>query len=220
MKKIFLFLIILTIAGFSQQLNHTWGVDVSGSAMTKIAEIDTTAATTNTFYVDIDDFYFVDWYPLTVTDVMTITGSSSDTVGVDSIYGSSTQTVYSNSTRQYIGTLYTYFDNWGVKAPTTDSLAGYTINVAPGVYNSTSYSIANVDWGTNVVLETVRQAGDYLSIKNVYVHASVGKSLPPRILRFQINAPATSNTNLDDSTEVSWDFVYPAIYHVHEVQKP
>ena len=217
MKKIIFILLIFTVPLVAQQLNHTWGTNLAGTEMSKLTYIDTTAASTNSIYIDLNDFYpGYDINPLNITQ--TITGASTnDSAGVDSIYVG-TAAVYSNSDRQYVGTFYVYFDNQGA-APTADSLH-YTIAAAPGVYNSSTKSLANVDWGSNVTLESILKINDYLSINNVYLHATLKKSFPPEVIRLQINAPATTEVGLDDSTEVSWDFVYPAMYHQEAIQKP
>ncbi len=213
---------ILATIGFSQQINHTSGTNLAGALYTTGLStfIDTTAGTTNYFYVDLDDFYYVDYNPLVVSDVLTVTGSSAnDSAGVDSIYGATVATVNISSNLQYLGTIYVSFDNQGA-APTADSLGGYVINVTPGVYtNQSTKSLATADWGAAITLETVRQINDYFAINNVYVHATKYKLIPPQVLRFGINAPS-ANSGMDDSTMVYWDYAYPAIYHTHEVQKP
>lgn len=198
MKKIFLFLLILTVAGFSQQINHTVGTNLAGTAVRSIVYLDTTAATTNEIYVDLDDWYPIDLNP--------------------AVYDSATALI--NSNLLWLGTFYVSFDNQGTGSPTTDSLAGITIKATPGIYTTASKSLASADWGSAITLETVRQAGDYFAINNVYVHATKYKLIPPELLRLQINAPAASDTDCDDSTAVYWKFSYPAIYHEHEVQKP
>ena len=140
--------------------------------------------------------------------------------GLDSLYGTSSITVAQSSNLQYLGTFYVSFDNWGVASPTTDSLGGIEITATPGIYTTVSKSLALADWGDAIELEEVKQIGDYFAINNVYIHATKYKILPPEVLRLGINAPATTRVGCDDSTAVYWDFVYPAVYHVHEAQKP
>ena len=212
--KIFNFIFaFLFLAGMAhaQQLDFTCGLQQSGSAYSGagLVYIDTTGGTTNDIYVDLVDYYpFGDLYPAIVTDTITVAAGGDSTMA-----GS----LYDNSTRQYIGTFYVYFDNQGASAA-TDSLAGYTIKVTPGCYMTASRSIASAKFGTAVTLETVRQVGDYLAINNVYIHASKGKLFPPEIIKLQINAPATSDADLDDSTAVNWRFVYPEVYHPEQIQ--
>ena len=215
MKKIILILMILTVAGFMQQLKHTQGTNLGGTEYTAGlgTYIDTTAATTNYFYVDLDDFYWMDIFPMATTG--TVTGFSSDTVGLDSISGATT--VAHSSNLFYIGTFYVSFDNQGA-APTADSLGGYSITATPGFYTTASKSLAAADFGTAIELEEVREVNDYFTINNVYLHATKYKLFPPQIVRLGISPPAT-NSGMDDSTMVYWDFVYPQIYNVHGAQK-
>jgi len=210
MKQIFF--IVLVLSGFvmAQQMNHTWGTNLAGEdyAGGLGTFIDTTAGTTNYIYVDLDDYYFIDPGPLVIDYDMDL-GSGEDST-LDG-------TVKNNSDRMYLGTFYVSFDNQGA-APTADSLGGYFINVTPGIYTTENRSLALADWGTAVTLETIRVIGDYFAVNNAYIHASKYKLFPPQVIRLGINAPS-SNKGMDDSTMVYWDFSYPGIYHVHEVQK-
>ena len=225
MKKLILFILILTVAipVMAQQLNHTWGLkETSGDAWDGdgITFIDTTTGTTNVFIFDINDFSpGFDINPLVSNDVLTITGSSGDTVGVDSIYGSTTSTTNINSDRFYLGTFYAFFNNEGVKAPATDSLK-YTVAVYPGVYADNAKSVASIEFGTAVTLETIATAGDYMSINNVYLHATKYKHYPPEVIKIVIAPTGGAKSDAcDDSTHVSWDFVYPAIYQIHKERR-
>jgi len=139
----------------------------------------------------------------------TTTGTTNDIiVDIDDFYKA-----YDDS---LLGTFYTFFNNEGTASPTTDSLK-YTIKAYPGVYADDSKSVANIEWGTAVTLETIAEAGDYLAANNVYIHASLSNSFPPEVVKFEI-APVGS-ANCDDSTHVSWAYRYPAIYKVHEERK-
>lgn len=200
MKKLIFILLIFTVPLVAQQLNHTWGTNLAGETLIEIAHFDTTAAETNEIYVDLND-----WYP--GFDINPLVNDDSAVVAL-------------NSDRMYLGTLYAGFDNWGTGSPTTDSLVNITINVAPGIYTSSAKSLAEVDWGTAVTLETIEVAGDYFAVNNVYIHATKYKTFPPEVIVFTINPPATTEPGCDDSTSVAWDFVYPAMYHQEAIQKP
>ena len=209
----YLFILLLAFGLQAQQLNHTQGVQTpSGAAWDGSglgAYIDTTAGTTNNIIVDLNDFFLQDIFP-------TVTNTTGDiSVSGDSVYAAA---LYSNSTRLFLGTFYTFFDNVGTKSPTTDTLL-YTIKVYPGVYSTASKSISGVKWGTAVTLQTMTAIrGDYLAVNNVYIHASAVKPLPPEVIKLEI-APASKNTAKDDSTLVHWDYVYPAIHQVYKERK-
>jgi hypothetical protein len=211
LKKIILLVLILSIPILAQQVNYTWGVKADGSAYdgAGLVYIDTTRNTTNDIYVDISDYYPFEPNPYMVS----YTGASSDTVGLDSLYYAE----FNNSSRATFGTFFCSFDNQGTANPTTDSVL-FTIKVYPGVYTTASKSLAGVYWGSAVTLETVERINDYFSINNVYVHSTKYKTFPPEVLKFEI-API-GRSGADDSTSVAWRYAYPAIYHVHEVQKP
>lgn len=218
MKKLIIF-VLFAFALQAQQINHTTGMNMAGETQTGFVYLTCSDGADNLLYFDLDDYYFVDWNPMIVNDIMTITGydDSTDT-GVDSLAGSTTATVYSNSSRQYIGTLYVSFDALGSSAA-TDSVY-HLIKAAPGIYTTSSKSLASADFGTDVTLETVAQVGDYFSVNNVYVHSTAAKLLCPQILRINIDNHADiSSVGSDDSVAAYIDFAYPAIYHVHEVQK-
>jgi len=77
-----------------------------------------------------------------------------------------------------LGTFYVFFNNEGTGSPTTDSLK-YTIKAYPGLYANDAKSVASIEWGSAVTIETIAEAGDYLAANNIYIHASLGKSYPP-----------------------------------------
>ncbi len=210
MNKLLIFLITLTTIGLGQQLNHTWGTNLGGNVVRSIPLLDTTAATTNYIYVDLNDYYMSDINPLVIDYDMDI-GSGGDST-LDG-------TVKINSDRMYIGTFYVSFDNTGADAA-GDSLGGIEITATPGVYTESAKQLSEADWGTPVEMEEVKQVGDYFAINNVYLHATKYKHYPPEVIRLGINAPATTRPGCDDSTAVYWDFVYPAIYHSEEAAKP
>ena len=193
MKKYFILLFAFAFLTplFAQQMNYTSGLRAaSGDLWTNdgLTFIDTTSSTNNYVIVDLSDYFWTaDINPL----------FSDDSV------------VNINSDRFYVGTLYVLFDNQGVEAPTTDSLL-YTISVAPGVYTTETRAVAGAKFGTAVTLETIETINDYLSINNVYLHASKYKFFPPEVIRFNI-AP-TGDKDCDDSTKVNWRFAYPQIY--------
>ena len=176
---------------FSQQLNYTSGRTTPGGALWSndgITYIDTLTGTTNDIIVDLDDYALgYDINPVATTD--------------------SANTGYLlNSNRFVLGTFYCYFDNQGTGSPTTDSVL-YTIKVYPGVYTSENKAISGLKYGTAVTLETIRVVNDYLSINNVYVHATKYKHFPPEAIKIEI-API-GDADCDDSTKVNWRMVYP-----------
>lgn len=179
------FLLALTFFVFGQKIVYDLGYTASGSEYTAGATLDTVTGTATNVI-----FYFAEknWYPFDVNPLF-----AADTGG----------TVKINSDRFYIGTLYTYFD----ANLAADSII-YTIKAYPGVLTS-STSLATAKWGTAVTLETVRVAGDYMSINNVYVHASKYKHYPPEVLKIEF-APVADPDN-DDLTAISWRLVYPVL---------
>jgi len=194
-KKLLLFM-ILPMLLFSQQMNHSWGTNLAGETLSGLNYITVTDGGTNAIYVDLND-----WYPIDISPLF-----SDDSV------------VNISSDRMYLGTFYTNFDTKGA-APTADSVYFY-IKVYPGIYTTTSKSLASAVWGSAITLETVAETGDYFAINNVYLHASKYKHFPPEVIKLSIDNHADiSAVGSDDSIKVDWNFTYPAIYHEHEVQK-
>jgi len=198
--KAFILVFAMAFLVFGQQINYTYGVKkTSGDAWdgNGLLYIDTTRTTTNDIIIDLNDYFFVDANPVALGD------SSDDIIG--------------NSDNALIGTFYCYFDNEGTASPTTDSLK-YTIKAYAGIYTDDSRSVANIKYhATAVTLETLAAVGDQYTINNVYVEASLGKTIPPEVIKIEIAPVASSNG--DDSTHVSWRFAYPAIYKVHQERK-
>jgi hypothetical protein len=190
--KILIFLLTFVSFCFAQQVNYTWGVKTpSGDAWgAGLTYIDTTVGTTNNIIVDLKDYFLgFDISPAVTTD-------------------SANTSYLLTSERFYLGTFYCAFDNQGV-APTADSL-NYTIKVYPGVYNSDALAIASIHWGAAVTLETINVINDYLSVNNIYVHATKYKHFPPEVFKLEI-API-GYTGCDDSTAVDWRVAYPQVY--------
>jgi hypothetical protein len=218
MKKILMFVLLMFIAVQAQQINHGTGTNLAGESLSRFVYLTATDGANNYVYFDMDDYYFVDWYPLFVTEVLTLSGDGPNDVGMDTLTASTTTTVYSNSDRMYIGTLYISFDTQGA-APTADSVY-HLIKAAPGIYTSASESLASADFGSEVTLETVAEVGDYFSINNVYIHSTATKVLCPQILRINIDNHAdVSSVGADDSVAAYIDFAYPAIYTERKTHK-
>jgi hypothetical protein len=178
-KIILLLLLFLTVLAGAQQINYTYGLQTPSAAAWNgngIVYIDTTTGTTNDIIVDLNDFYWLDPFPTVI---------SFDSAG--------SATLYSNSTRYYLGTFYCMFDNQGSVSPTTDSVL-FTIKSYPGVYHSASQPISGIKWGTAVTLQTIKEVNDYMSVNNV-------------------------DSDADDSTGVYWRFAYPAIYQTAKERK-
>lgn len=198
MIKIISVLMILSMGLFAQQIKSTHGMNGSGDDYdgTGLTYIDTTAGTTNNIIIDLND-----WYPFDINPLF-----SDDSV------------VIGNSTRLFIGTFYVTFDNQGTASPTTDSVT-YTIKAYPAVAVDKAGSVASLDYGTAVTLETIEAINDYFAINNVYIHATKGKVIPPEFIKLEI-APIDRVTNgIDDSTYVNWMFRYPAIYNPYRYEK-
>ena len=207
MKLILFVIFLLTFLG-AQQIGSTTGTNLNGDAWDRAGQIPAAKTSSYVAYFDIDDYYWWDANPLFSNDVLTITGSSSDSVGVDSIYGSTTSTVAINSDRSVFGTLFVAFDNFGTASPTTDSVL-YTISATPGVYTTNSRALASVDWGDAITLETVATINDYFSINNVYFHATKYKHFPPEVWKFTL--ASINRSGWDDSTKVRWTYRYPQV---------
>lgn len=206
----YLFILFLSIGLYAQQINYTWGVktpsgdDWAGNAITYI---DTTTGTTNDFVFDLNDFYWLDAFPVE-TNATGDFGSGGDSTLAAALY--------SNSTRFFVGTFYGQFDNQGTGSPTTDSVL-FTIKAYPGVYSGASKAISGIKYGTAVTLQTIRVVNDYFSANNVYIHSSLGKSMPPEVIKIEVAPIGTSDA--DDSTAFSWKFAYPAIYQQQKEHK-
>lgn len=194
MKKIIVFILLFTLCAFGQQINYSLGKKLtSGDAWTLagINHLDTLAATTYSFVFDLNDFYWMDVLPLV------------DTTGVALL----------NSNLQYLGTFYGYFDCTNA----ADSLM-YVLSAYPGVYGLDNKSDATIDWGSAITLETIRRADDYLSINNVYIHATKYKLFPPEVIKIVISQ--TADSDKDDSIHFDWKYAYPAIIQTVKERKP
>jgi hypothetical protein len=194
--KAFILVLFLAFVAYGQQVNSTWGLKTSGDAWdgAGITYIDTTTGTTNDIVIDIDDYFFVDANPL-FSDDSVIIGSSD---------------------RALVGTFYSYWDNQGTASAATDSLL-YTIKAYPGIYTTDSKAVSGVKYGSAITLETIAVINDYYTELNVYLDSSIGKAIPPEVLKIEL-APS-GDSDCDDSTKVNWVFRYPAIYKVHKERK-
>lgn len=204
-----IFILLLSLLAIAQQVNYTWGLKTSGLDWSGagITRIDTTTGTTNDIVIDLNDFYWMDVYPVE-TNATADFGS-----GGDSTFAAA---LYANSTRYYVGTFFTNFDNVGSASPTTDSVL-FTVKAYPGVYSTASKAVSGVKYGVAVTLQTIREAGDYFAANSVYIHASLAKSFPPEVIKLEIAPIGVSDA--DDSTNVNWRFAYPALYQVHKERK-
>lgn len=187
MNKILVILFALVFTVFAQQTNHHWGMSTTGVEETDPTQvnIDTTSSAANkTLVFDIADFYFVDAFPY------------ADTSGVALL----------NSDRAVFGTFRTSWDAENA----ADSVI-YTIKAYAGMYTDAAKSAASIDYEeTSVTIRTVRAAGDQFYSDNIYFNTGTYKQFPPEVFKIEIQAVADSDN--DDSTDVSWDYAYPAIY--------
>lgn len=213
MKKI-IFIFLLALACYGQQTNYTWGYNASGTAWNQGGSANLDSNGTITIVLDMQDYYFDDWYPLEVNDIYTFSGSGSDSTGGDSSWtatGSTTATVYSNSTRLYYGTLWYMFD----LENSSDSIM-YTIKSYPGnmtYYGGTGGRIttSNITWSSTATTIVDTTAGTYTTGDiqwtpvNVYV-GSVSKVLPSEFLKIVIDLEQLSC----DSIDGYWNYGYRA----------
>ncbi len=207
MKKAILFILLFAWCTFGQQINYTLGKKVTSGipwALADISYLDTLAATTYSFVFDLNDYYLWDYNPLVETQL--ISSPKADSV-------ISVETVAINSNLMYLGTFYGYFDC--IKA--ADSLM-YVISAYPGVYGLDNKSDATINFGSAITLETIRRVDDYLSINNVYIHATKYKVLPPEVIKIVISQ--TADTDKDDSVKFDWKFAYPALIQTVKERKP
>lgn len=194
MKTIILILLMGCFA-FAQQLNYTWGYKQGGNAYDGSGQVylDTTSTVSLDIYVDLANYHFsTDLFPVVMDSVTNLLSSD----------------------RSLIGTFFGFFDTQGTGAPTTDSVK-YDIKVYPGVYANATRSFAGAKFGTAITLENVVQAGDYLSMKSVYVLDAV-KMFPPELIKITIDPADTKVPAIDDSVAFYWRLVYPEAYEVHQ----
>lgn len=205
MKKIVLFIMLLCLVVNAQQINYVLGKHATSGDAWKLSEItylDT--ATTYDFIIDLNDYYFWDYNPLVVTEVMTAPKADSMIT---------TSTVQNSSRYMYIGTFYCYFDV--VKA--ADSII-FKIDAFPGIYGLDNKSDATIVWGDTVELEAVRTIGDYFSSNNVYIESGDYKVLPPEVIRIRLRDVVDGDQ--DDSIAFDWRFAYPGIIRTVQERKP
>lgn len=196
-----LFFVLLPLLVFGQVLNFTSGQKLSGDnwALTGIANIDTSEGVTNNIYIDLGDYYFNDLFPVAMGD---------STEAGD---------ILSSSNYRFIGTFVSYWDNWGVKAPTTDSIK-FTIKAYPGWYTTANRALASAKFGTAVTIRTIAAIADPNYLDNVYV-STTAKALPPELIKIELCPTGGAKTAAcDDSVAVFWRFVYPQLIHSESIQ--
>ena len=76
MKKILLFTILLSGFLIAQQINHTWGYTTAGVAYNQTGSANTDSISTIDIVFDLQDYYWLDYYPLDITSADTIDLSS------------------------------------------------------------------------------------------------------------------------------------------------
>ena len=206
MKKL-IFILLFIIPIYAQQVNYTLGKKTTSGDAWKLSDItylDTVAATTYTFVFDLNDYYLWDYNPLVISEVLS-------SPAADSVISTTTTAISSNL--MYLGTFYGYFNCTNA----TDSLM-FVISAYPGVYGVDTKSDAAIDFGDAITLETIRTVNDYLSINNVYIHATKYKLLPPEVIKIVISQ--TADEDKDDSISFDWKFAYPALIHQVKERKP
>ena len=188
---------ILPLLVISQQINHTWGYTTAGAEWNQSGSQNLDSISTVSIVLDLQDYYALDFNPV----------ASDDSV------------IILNSTRMNYGTFWYRFDVENA----TDSTA-YTINAYPGnlVYHPNDNSritTTNVNFSTtatNLVTVSSYATDDIQwTAANVYLSDAEGKILPPEFIKLIIDFTGTTN----DSIDVYWDFVYPAVYEYQQEQR-
>lgn len=197
MRKVILFVLVLTVSLFSQQLNYTFGVDAQGDALTgSFTNLDSTGTTSYDIYLDLNDYYYVDPNPLV-----------HDTQDSDS-----TNAYLASSDKAVLVTVYYYFD---VDAA-TDSLVG-DWDASSGVYLTSNLTMAATKFDATPVKQAdVSGADDIFGHINVYTES--GKLFPPEVLKITFDVdPAAAEVSA--GVDLYYRVVYPQIYKVHEERK-
>ena len=197
MKKIILFLMILSAIAFGQQINYTHGYDVSGNALTgKFDNLVKTGGTSYTMVFKLDDAYPWDYYPLQL-DVQAALDSS--------------ESAYGNSGYYHYGTLW-----FLAKTQTSGDSVNLDIDLYEGIYGDANRTFAGVKWdGTATKLKDIGP-GIVDVFQGIDVYAPDGKMLPAHIIKIVIDVDPADN-ELDDSLDVYYEFAYPAL--IQEVKE-
>lgn len=199
MKKIILFLMVLSVCAFSQQSNYTHGVDAVGNALTgSFTALDTTGATDYTIVIPLDDIYPFDYSPLVLDSVTVIDGSNA----------------------LNIGTLWFQFDVFVA----TDSCS-FDIDAYTGVYGDANRTVAGIKWDATPVEihSSAAQVGDVTTGVRIYTESSAGKLMAPHVIKLVLDLDTINNTD-DITGEVGsnafyYEVVYPAIYQIHKERR-
>ena len=186
MKRIILFLMILILPLFAQQTNHTWGYTTAGAAYTQGGSIDVDSAATTNIVLDLQDYYFMDFFPVAIYD---------------------SNVVVLNSTRLFYGTFWLY-----VEVETATDTTSINVNAYPGFTtyhpnDETRINTTNLTFGSTasaVLNESAYTADDrqWFPI-NVYMNYTAGKFLPPEFIKLAITFDTASN----DSLDIYWDYL-------------
>jgi hypothetical protein len=193
MRKVILFILVLTVSLFSQQLNYTFGVDAQGDALSgSFTNLDSTGATSYDIYVDLNDYYPYDVNPVALGD------SSDDVVGSSDV--------------AVLATVYYYFD---VDAA-TDSVVG-DWDASSGVYSTSNLTMAATLFDATPVKQAdVSGANDIFGHINIYTES--GKLFPPEVIKITFDVdPAAAEVST--GVDLYYRVVYPQIYKVHEERK-
>jgi len=200
MKKIFILMLLFPLILLGQQLNHTWGYTTAGVAYTQVGSADADSGDVISIVFDLQDWYPLDWNPL-VLDVQ----ASSD----------SSEAAHGLSSYTFIGTFWLRLDAENATDSTGHAIFAYPGNMIyyPGTGGRITATNLNFSTTATTLLDTTAGVNDVQwQFVNVYVNSSADvnsatvKYLPPEFLRIDIEF----QTNVDDSLDVYWDFVYPA----------
>lgn len=209
--KTILLILFLSLFALSQQINYTWGTNTSGTAYTQTGQGSLDSSSTVSIVFDMQDYYWLDYYPLVVSDTSDIS------TGGDSVQAAA---VYDNSNRHHFGTFWLRLDAQNA----TDSV-GYALKAYPGnlVYHPNDESrvtTTNVNFGTTAT--TIVDTGATKAVNdiqwtpyNVFLNYSANKFLPPEFIKITL----TFQKNAADSMAAYWNFAYPAVYEFYQTQR-
>lgn len=213
MKIIIAILIVLILSTFliAQQINYTWGYETDGTAYTQSGTTDTDSSSTLDVVFDMQDYYWLDWYPAIVTDTVDISADG------DSVQAAS---VYSNSTRQYYGTIWVRVDAQNATDSVVFGIKAFAGNMIYHPNDDSRITTSNLNFSSTatVVADTghLRQVNDVQwRPYNVYLNFTAGKFLPPEFIKLTF----FHGVNCNDSLDYHWNFAYPAVYEYIQDQR-
>jgi len=188
MKKIILFILILVLPLFSQQITYDWGYTIAGARYTQTGYSDADSSTSISIVYDMQDYYPLDFNPV----------ASDDSV------------IILNSTRLNYGTFW-----WKIDAQNATDSSGHSILAYPGFMDyypgsGDRITVANIDYSTTattLLSETAAVNDAQWNAVNIYISNTGGKILPPEFIKIVI----AFQTMAADSIDVYWKSVFPTV---------